>query len=76
MLKPLRRFAGQPEEAIDQGVNTYTRFDGLQELRAVIARKARAYNGIAANPDTDITVSVGGYRSILLHVSGPAGSRR
>ena len=45
--------------AIDHGVNTYTRYDGLAELRKAIAHKLRDYNNIAANPDTDIIVSAG-----------------
>ena len=45
--------------AIDQGVNTYTRYDGLAELRRAIARKLRDYNNITADPDTDIIVSAG-----------------
>jgi aminotransferase len=45
--------------AIDEGINSYTRFDGLAELREVIARKLREYNGINANPETEITVSAG-----------------
>lgn len=45
--------------AIDKGVNSYTRFDGLAELRKAIARKMQEYNGIAADPETEITVSAG-----------------
>lgn len=47
------------QQAIDGGFNTYTRFDGLPELRAAIARKLADYNGIAADPETEITVSAG-----------------
>jgi aminotransferase len=53
---PIRREAKQ---AIDEGINSYTRFDGLAELREGIARKLQAYNGIIANPETDIVVSAG-----------------
>lgn len=53
---PVRRGA---QAAIDQGVNSYTRFDGLAELREAIARKMRGYNGITADPETEITVSAG-----------------
>jgi aminotransferase len=44
---------------MDLGLNTYSRFDGLPELRRAIAAKAAAYNGIEADPETDITVSAG-----------------
>ena len=47
------------QQAIDRGFNTYTRFDGLPELRAAIARKLADYNGIVADPETEITVSAG-----------------
>jgi aminotransferase len=47
------------KEAIDKGMNSYTRFDGLAELREAIARKLETYNGIVADPETQITVSAG-----------------
>lgn len=45
--------------AIDKGINSYTRFDGLAELREAIARKLQNYNGIKADPETEIVVSGG-----------------
>lgn len=47
------------QQAIDQGLNTYTRFDGLAELRDAIARKLADYNGIVADAETEVTVSAG-----------------
>ena len=47
------------QKAIDGGVNSYTRFDGLSELREVIAQKVGKDNGIRADPETDIVVSAG-----------------
>lgn len=47
------------KRAMDHGFNTYTRFDGLAELRQALARKLARYNGIQADPETDITVSAG-----------------
>ena len=47
------------QRAIDLGLNTYSRFDGLPELRQAIARKLADYNGISADPETEITVSAG-----------------
>ncbi|MGA6827448.1 pyridoxal phosphate-dependent aminotransferase [Nitrospira sp. NS4] len=47
------------KRAMDRGVNTYTRFDGLAELRQALADKLEQYNGIEANPETEITVSAG-----------------
>jgi aminotransferase len=45
--------------AIEAGVNSYTRFDGLAELREAIATKAARVNGINTDPETDIVVSSG-----------------
>lgn len=54
---PIVRRAAQ--KAIDNGINSYTRFDGLKELRTAIGRKIRDYNGILADPETSIVVSAG-----------------
>src|SRR6185503_8950197 len=46
-------------QAMECGKNVYSRFDGLPELRQSIAKKLGQYNGIMADPETDITVSAG-----------------
>ena len=46
-------------EAMVQGRNSYSRFDGLPELRQALAVKLDRDNGIRADPETDITVSAG-----------------
>ena len=46
-------------QAMEQGKNVYSRFDGLSELRQAIAKKLAQYNGIVADPETDVTVSAG-----------------
>jgi aminotransferase len=46
-------------QAMEAGKNIYSRFDGLPELRQSIAKKLAQYNGIMADPETDITVSAG-----------------
>jgi aminotransferase len=46
-------------QAMEQGRNVYSRFDGLPELRHALAMKLLRDNGIAADPETDITVSAG-----------------
>ncbi|HET7909587.1 MAG TPA: aminotransferase class I/II-fold pyridoxal phosphate-dependent enzyme [Nitrospira sp.] len=46
-------------EAMAQGKNTYSRFDGLPELRSALARKLSRDNDIQADPETEITVSAG-----------------
>lgn len=47
------------EQAIRDGYNVYTRFDGLPELRQAIADKLAHYNGIHADHETEVTVSAG-----------------
>ena len=47
------------EQAMESGGNVYTRFDGLPELRQALARKLARYNGIKADPETEITISSG-----------------
>jgi aminotransferase len=46
-------------EAMEQGKNVYSRFDGLPELRQALATKLLRDNGIRADPETEITVSAG-----------------
>ena len=45
--------------AIDKACNSYTRYDGIAELRQAIARKLCVYNGIKVDPETQITVTSG-----------------
>lgn len=47
------------QKAIDDGVNSYTRYDGREELRKAIAHKMQEYNGIQADPESEIIVSGG-----------------
>lgn len=53
---PVKRAA---QRAIDAGLNTYTRHDGIEELRRAIAAKLRSHNDIKADPETEIVVSAG-----------------
>lgn len=53
---PVRRGA---QSAMDEGVNSYTRYDGLRELRVALARKLRDHNGVEADPESEIIVSAG-----------------
>lgn len=53
---PVRRAA---QAGIEQGINSYTRFDGLGELRRAIAKKMQQFNGIDADPESQIIVSAG-----------------
>jgi aminotransferase len=47
------------QAAIEEGCNIYTRFDGLPELRAAIARKLGRFNGIDVSGEGDVVVTSG-----------------
>jgi aminotransferase len=47
------------QAAIDAGVNTYTRYDGLAELRQAIAAKQKRFTGMDVDPESEIIVSAG-----------------
>lgn len=53
---PVRQAVAQ---GIERGFNSYSRFDGLRELREAIAQKLAKYNGMFVDPETEITVSAG-----------------
>jgi len=45
--------------AMDAGINTYTRYDGLTELRQAIAHKQKLFTGMEVNFESEIIVSAG-----------------
>jgi len=47
------------QDAIEQGCNTYTRADGLPELRRALAAKMRRDDGLDYDPDGEIVVTSG-----------------
>jgi aminotransferase len=47
------------KEAIDNGVNSYTRYDGLSELREGIALKQKRFTGVDVDPENEIIVTAG-----------------
>ena len=47
------------EAALRGGINSYTRFDGLVELRTAVARKLSEYNKLNVDPEREITISAG-----------------
>jgi len=46
-------------EAMAQGTNIYTRYDGLGELRRAIARKVERDNGAHVDPEAEVVVTSG-----------------
>ena len=55
---PAQVLAGA-KEAMDKGINVYTRYDGLQELRNAIAKKQQRFTGLDVDPGKEIIVSAG-----------------
>ncbi len=47
------------KQAMDSGINVYTRYDGLQELREAIAKKQLRFTGIEVDSEKEIIVSAG-----------------
>src|SRR5437016_9296109 len=47
------------KQAIDGGINSYTRSDGLKEIRDAIAAKVARFNHIECDPETEVVVSSG-----------------
>jgi len=47
------------EEAMLNGANHYTRYDGFSDLRKAISSKMLTYNHVQSDPETDIIVSAG-----------------
>jgi len=47
------------KEAMDSGCNSYTRYDGIAELRAAIAAKQKAFTELEVDPEKEIVVSAG-----------------
>jgi len=47
------------QRAIDGGFNTYTRYDGLVDLRNAIAAKHERFTGLPVDPQREVVVSAG-----------------
>jgi aminotransferase len=47
------------KRAMDNGINSYTRAEGLGPIREAIAEKMRRFNGIECDPETEVIVGSG-----------------
>jgi aminotransferase len=47
------------QEAIENGVNTYTHYAGLLEIREAIAKKQKQFTGLEVDPEREIIVTSG-----------------
>lgn len=54
------------KKALDTGYTHYTPNAGFLDLRAAIAEKLKRENGVEADPETEIIVTVGGTEAIFL----------
>jgi aminotransferase len=54
--EPVREGA---KRAMDQGINSYTRAEGLAPIRQAIAEKMLRFNGLACDPETEVIVGSG-----------------
>ncbi len=52
-------------DAIERDCNQYSVTWGLPGLREAIAKKAREYNGIVADPETEVTVTCGSTEAMI-----------
>jgi aminotransferase len=57
------------KEGLDKGMTHYTPNNGLKMLRDAIAVKLKKENGIEADPDKNIIVTIGGNQAFLLALS-------
>ncbi len=57
-------------EAILADKSTYSKFEGIDDLRTVLAKKLASYNGLTVNPDTDIVVTIGTTGSFICVLQG------
>ncbi|MGH8013968.1 MAG: pyridoxal phosphate-dependent aminotransferase, partial [Candidatus Binataceae bacterium] len=53
------------KRAIDEDFNQYAITHGAPNFRAAIAEKARAYNGLACDPDENVTVTCGATEAMV-----------
>ncbi|MBZ5507357.1 MAG: pyridoxal phosphate-dependent aminotransferase [Acidobacteriia bacterium] len=68
---PVREGAKQ---AIDHGINSYTRAEGLAPIRQAIAEKMRRFNGVECDHETEVIVnsgSTGAFYAVCLALLNP-----
>ena len=46
-------------QAMEQGINSYTRAEGLTAIREAVAQKMRRFNGIDCDPETEVIIHSG-----------------
>ncbi|HYY47682.1 MAG TPA: aminotransferase class I/II-fold pyridoxal phosphate-dependent enzyme [Thermoplasmata archaeon] len=62
---PPRAMVDAAKRALDAGYNQYSITWGARELRDAIARRAKAFNGIDADPDANLVVTCGSTEAMM-----------
>ena len=62
---PPREVVRAARRALENGRNQYSTTWGAPELREAIARRAKAFNGIDADPDADLVVTCGSTEALM-----------
>src|SRR5881227_3141819 len=63
---PPRELTDAAKRALDAGYNQYSITWGAQELRDAIARRAKAFNGIDADPESNLVVTCGSTEAMMV----------
>jgi len=50
---------GGASNAMERGINSYTRAEGLSDLRRAVAEKMRRFNGLDCDPETEVIIHSG-----------------
>lgn len=61
-------------QAMEHGINSYTRAEGLAKLRCAVADKMRNFNGLDCNPETEVIIhsgSTGAFYAACLALLNP-----
>ena len=62
---PPRELVAAAKRALDGGYNQYSITWGAQELREAVAAKAKAFNGIDADPEANLVVTCGSTEAMM-----------
>jgi len=64
-FNPPQELLEAAKRALDAGFNQYSITWGARELREAIARRAKEFNGIEADPETDLVVTCGATEAMM-----------
>jgi len=64
-FEPPRELTEAAKRALDGGYNQYSITWGARELRDAIARRAKAFNGIDADPESNLVVTCGSTEAMM-----------